>query len=55
MKYGKFRTKFALIREAVKLFIFGTPAQRQGLLDFYLGTTGGINIQKVDVEYPLEL
>ncbi len=34
MKYGNFRTKFALLREAVKLFIFGRPAQRRGVLDY---------------------
>lgn len=41
MKYGRFRTKFALFREAVKLFLIGRPAQRQGVLDYYLGLTGG--------------
>ncbi len=55
IKYGSNRTKFALIREAIKLFIFGRSAQRQGVLDFYLGVIGGINIQKTDVEYPIKL
>lgn len=40
MRYGSFRTKFALIREAVKLFLLGRPAQRRGILDFYLGIVG---------------
>ena len=60
MKYGKPRTKFALIREALKLFIFGRPAQRQGVLDFYLGITGGnlalyLKGGNVNTEYPLKL
>lgn len=55
MKYGRDRTKFALFREAIKLLIFGRPAQRQGVLDYYLGITGGINIHKNDVQYPLKL
>lgn len=60
MKYGKFRTKFALIREALKLFLFGRPAQRRGVLDFYLGVMGGVNLNhpsgvKLEVEYPLKL
>ncbi len=58
LQYGRFRTKFALLREAVKLFIFGRPAQRLGVLDYYLGIIGG----KTDfmelsnnIEYPLKL
>lgn len=54
-KYAKSRTKFALLREAAKIFIFGRKAQRLGILDFYLGITGGINIQKTNPEYPLKL
>ena len=58
MKYGKSRTKFALLREAVKLLIFGRPAQRRGVLDFYLGIRGGVNLihpEGVNVKYPLKL
>ena len=62
MKYGKSRTKFALLREALKLFIFGRSAQRKGVLDFYLGLTGynpGLNLNKpglnLKIEYPLKL
>lgn len=54
MRYGRLRTKFALFREALKLFIFGRPAQRRGVLDFYLGITGGIG-GKGQAEYPLKL
>lgn len=53
MQYGKFRTRVALIRKAVKLFIFGRPAQRKGVLDFYLGIVGGGN--ELGGEYPLKL
>lgn len=66
MKYAKTRTKFALLREAVRLLIFGRPAQRRGVLDFYLGITGqgylashitrGLVAQgSGNVEYPLKL
>ena len=57
MKYGRNRTKFALLREALKLFIFGRPMQRKGVLDFYLGVIGGIREMGVirEVEYPLKL
>ncbi|MBI2337676.1 glycosyltransferase family 2 protein [Candidatus Daviesbacteria bacterium] len=59
MKYATPRTKFALLREAVKLFIFGRPIQRKGVLDFYLGVTGKGNIashiESGNVEYPLKL
>lgn len=55
MKYGKFRTKFALVREAFRLSIFGRSAQRQGVLDYYLGITGGLMEQVKEVEYPLKL
>ncbi len=55
MKYGKFRTKFALLREAIKLFLFGRNAQRQGILDYYLGIVGGQAEQAKDIEYPIKL
>ncbi len=34
MKYASLRTKFALIREAVKLLLAGRPYQREGVWDF---------------------
>ncbi len=59
MAYGRLRTKFALLREALKLFIFGRPAQRKGVLDFYLGITGQGNLashsSSGNAEYPLKL
>ncbi|MBI2018689.1 glycosyltransferase family 2 protein [Candidatus Daviesbacteria bacterium] len=58
MKYAKNRTKFALLREALGLFLFGRPAQRQGVLDYYLGIKGG-KAELMDVKaqpsYPLRL
>lgn len=57
MQYGKLRTKFALLREALKLFIFGRPAQRRGVLDFYLGIRGGAKPVHLEggIEYPVKL
>ncbi|MBI4038780.1 glycosyltransferase [Candidatus Daviesbacteria bacterium] len=52
MKYGKLRTKFALLREAVKLLFLGRPAQRQGVLDFYLGLKDKSPV--VNVSHPLD-
>ncbi|MBU1000667.1 glycosyltransferase [Patescibacteria group bacterium] len=58
MQYGRLRTKFALFREAVKLILIGRSAQRQGVLDYYLGLTGGKNElmkKSTKIEYPLKL
>lgn len=56
MKYARLRTKFALLREALKLFLLGRPAQRRGIVDFYLDITGGVNLSRPkDVQYPLKL
>ncbi|MBI2330409.1 glycosyltransferase family 2 protein, partial [Candidatus Daviesbacteria bacterium] len=58
MQYAKIRTKFALLREALKLLILGRPAQRRGVLDFYLGIRKGVNLnhpEGVKLEYPLKL
>lgn len=56
MKYGRLRLKFALLREALKLFLFGRPAQRRGVLDFYLGIIGGQDLRSEDnIEYPFKL
>ncbi len=54
IQYGELRTKFALIREALKLFVFGRPAQRKGVLDFYLGEVAS-HIGCGNVKYPLKL
>ena len=54
MKYSQFRTKFALLREAFWLFLFGRSSQRKGILDFYLGVKGGIN-EGGNGDYPLKL
>lgn len=58
MKYGKPRTIFALLREALKLILVGRPAQRQGVLDYYLGLTGGkpeLMESVTNIEYPFKL
>lgn len=58
MKYGRLRTKVALLREAVRLFLFGRPSQREGILDYYLGLTGGkpeLMKKPAEIEYPLKL
>ena len=43
VKYAKSRAKFALLREALWLFLFGRKAQRQGIWDFFIGETPGVN------------
>ncbi len=40
MAYASLRTKFALLRESVKLFFHGRPWQRIGVRDYYLGNLG---------------
>ncbi len=64
MQYGSGRTRFALIREALKLFVFGRPAQRQAILDFYLGRWGRCDLNQgatltkdapEHAQYPLKL
>ncbi len=54
MKYSKFRTKFALLREAFWLFLFGRSSQRKGILDFYLGVKEG-KLSEGKADYPLKL
>lgn len=37
-KYAPFRTKFALFRENIRLILYkGTPWQKRGVIDYYLG------------------
>lgn len=40
MKYARLRTKFALLRESVKLLLVGRPWQRIGIRDYYLRKFG---------------
>lgn len=60
-KYARLRTKFALLRETLKILLFGRKAQRRGILDFYLGITGPGNLHShskngnLDIEYTLKL
>jgi len=40
-KYASLRTNFALFRESLRLLLFkGTPWQKRGVIDFYLGKRG---------------
>ncbi len=56
MKYGKLRTKLALLREAGWLFLFGRKAQRKGILDFYLGESNGTTANPLEsIEYAIKL
>ncbi len=40
MDYAKLRTKFALLREAIKKLFVGTPAQKQAVRDFFFRNLG---------------
>jgi len=40
IRYTKFRTKFALVRESFKLLLTGRRWQKIGVRDFYLGRFG---------------
>lgn len=40
MRWAPFRSKLALLKESIGLFINGRPWQRRGALDFYLGRFG---------------
>lgn len=58
MRYASFKTKLALLREAVKLIVWGRSAQRKGILDFLRNKVGGLpEITKVSekIEYPYKL
>jgi len=60
-RYAKLRTKFALLRESLKLLILGRKYQRMGILDFYLRISGPIPGAKLNhppggqIEYPFKL
>jgi GT2 family glycosyltransferase len=56
MRYARPRTKFALVREAMKLLIIGRAAQKEGILDYLRGIYGWKRAKQPEyVEYPLEL
>jgi len=40
LTYAQLRTKFALIRESIKLLLIGRKWQRFGIMDYYLGRFG---------------
>lgn len=55
-KYANFKTKFALLREAVKLLITGRFAQKEGVIDYFKRIWGWRDAkQPSKVEYPLRL
>lgn len=37
MKYASFRTRFALLREAMKMLVNGRPWQKTGVIDYFTG------------------
>ena len=58
IRVGGVRTKFALLREAVRLLILGRTAQRRGVMDYFTGVKGGVkqfHPSDGSVEYPLKL
>jgi len=40
MRYASLRTKFALLRESIKLLLSGRKWQKIGIKDYYLGNLG---------------
>lgn len=40
MTYAPFRTKIALLRQSMRLFLAGRPKQKQAMKDFYMGKFG---------------
>lgn len=44
LRYAPLRTKFALLREALRLLISGRPMQKKGVLDFFLRKRGQISV-----------
>ncbi len=60
MRHASVRTKFALLREAVRLMIYGRPHQKSGIVDWFLGK-GGLPVTYrreagiAQVVYPVKL
>ncbi len=54
MKYAESRTKFALLREALKLLILGRPIQKEGVWDFLFGKKRQLK-NPTNIEYPIKL
>src|SRR3989344_3451097 len=53
-KNGKTRTKFALLREAVGLLLFGRTAQKKGVWDYFTDDVREVKNAR-NIEYPLKL
>lgn len=59
-RYSSFRTKFALIREALKFLMFGRKAQKMGVWDFLMGKRGSSSryikeVRKADYQLKLSI
>lgn len=56
VKYARFRTKLAILRESVWLLLFGRELQKQGIKDFVMRRWGNIRIEKTGTPiWPIEL
>lgn len=57
-RYAKFRTKFALIRQALVFLLTGRKMQKMGVIDFMLGKTGAnpkLVKSNLNPSYPFKL
>lgn len=45
VRYAPLRTALALLREALRILFSGRPAQRRGVIDFFLGKRGALGRQ----------
>lgn len=45
LRYAPFRTKIALLRQAVRLLLTGRPMEKRGVLDFFTGKSGELDRQ----------
>lgn len=57
-RYATARTKFAVIREAVRQLLFGRSAQKRGVIDFILGVKGPSPYTRIYVgeyKYPVRI
>jgi len=57
-KYASLRTKFAVVREMIKMLLSGREAQKKGIIDFILGINGPSPYKKSTSDnytYPIRL
>lgn len=56
LKYAPVKTKFALIREAVKFLVLGRSAQKEGVIDYIKGVWGWKKVKTLeDPDFPINL